>query len=171
MEDNGSICLVTVDGTDFRIYEQTPFDPKWKSHKFNGPGVRCEIGVCMQTGWIVWINGPYPAGHWTDLNICRDAICYELDADEKFLADGVYSGAHGYSETPNGLNDDEQYMKAVARARHETVNRLFKHYGILERTFRHRVELHGKVFLAVANLVQASIMLEQPLFDVGYYDN
>ena len=62
-------------------------------------------------------------------------------------------------------------MKAVARARHETVNRLFKHYGILERTFRHRVELHGKVFLAVANLVQASIMLEQPLFDVGYYDN
>jgi len=162
MEDNGSICLVTLDGTDFRIYEQTPFDPKWKSHKFNGPGVRYEVGVCMQTGWIVWINGPYPAGRWTDLNICRDAICCELDADEKFLADGVCSGAHGHSEMPNGLNNDEQCMKAVARARHENVNRLFKHCGILERTSGTEWSCMAWFFLQLQALSRPQSCLSSP---------
>jgi len=133
--------------------------------------VRYELGICIQTGWIVWINGPYPPGDWTDLNIARDGICDELGPGEKFLADGTCSGAHGCSETPNGLHNEDQRMKAAARARHENVNRLFKYWGILERTFRHRVDLHGKVFLAVANLVQASILLEQPSFEVYYYDN
>ena len=40
MFDNGSQCLVTVDGTDFRIKEPQPFDSKWLSEKFNGPGVK-----------------------------------------------------------------------------------------------------------------------------------
>jgi hypothetical protein len=170
MGDNGSVCLVTVDGTDFRIYEQTPFDKKWYSQKFNGPAVRYEVGVCIQTGWIVWVNGPFPAGDWPDLNIAREGINHELDPGEKYVADGVYRGAHGWSETLNGLNNFDQWMKAVARARHETVNRLFKHFGILERRFRHRVTLHGRVFLAVSNIVQASIQLEEPIFDVEYYD-
>jgi hypothetical protein len=101
MGDNGSVCLVTVDGTDFRIYEQTPFDKKWYSQKFNGPAVRYEVGVCIQTGWIVWVNGPFPAADWPDLNIAREGINHELDPSEKYVADGVYRGAHGWSETPN----------------------------------------------------------------------
>ena len=121
MDDNGSICKVTVDATDFRIYEQTPFDPKWKTHKFNGPGVRYKLGVCIQTGWIVWVNGPYPPGDWTDLLISRDGINDELDPGEKFLADGGYADGNGYSETPNGLNNEDQKMKQAARARHESV--------------------------------------------------
>jgi len=32
-------CAVSVDGTDFRIQEPIPFDAKWFSHKFNGPGL------------------------------------------------------------------------------------------------------------------------------------
>ena len=38
-------CWISLDGTDFRIQEPTPFDPKWFSHKFKGPGLRYEIGV------------------------------------------------------------------------------------------------------------------------------
>ena len=119
----------------------------------------------------MWINGPFPPGDWPDLNIARNDIYDELDENEMLLADGGYSSADGYCETPNGLVDADQYMKGVARARHETVNRLFKNWGILERRFRHRVDLHGRVFVAVANLVQASLQLEEPTFQVNYYDN
>lgn len=55
---------MTVDGTDFCIEEQRLFNREWySSHKFNGPAVRYEIGVCIQeTRWIVWVNGPFKAG-------------------------------------------------------------------------------------------------------------
>ena len=43
---------ISVDGTDCRIYEPEPFDTKWYSHKFNGPGLRYEIGVCIVSGNI-----------------------------------------------------------------------------------------------------------------------
>lgn len=56
----GDFCLVSVDGTDFRIYERHPFWSGWFSHKFKGPGVRYEVAVCIKTGDVVWINGPFP---------------------------------------------------------------------------------------------------------------
>jgi hypothetical protein len=89
MNYNGSTCLVTVDGTDFQICEPTKFDEKWFSHKFNGPGVCYEIAVCIQTGWIVWINGPFPCGT-PELCIAQSALIFELDNNEKYLADGGY---------------------------------------------------------------------------------
>jgi hypothetical protein len=38
-----------------------PFNKKWYSEKMNGPGVKYEVGVCVQTGMIVWFNGPFVA--------------------------------------------------------------------------------------------------------------
>lgn len=171
IDDNGSTCLVSVDGTDFKIWEPSPFDDKWYSHKLNHGGLRYEIAVCIQTGWIVWVNGPFAPGDWPDLEIARDGICHELDYGEKFLADGTYAGAEGYSETPTGIMNPDQYMKQKARSLHEAVNGRFKMFGALSRTFRHRRHLHSQVFMAVANLVQASIMLDGPPFRVDYNDN
>jgi hypothetical protein len=51
-----------VDGTDFHIREPEPFDPEWYTKKFNGPGVRYEVGIAIQTGYIVWVNGPFKPG-------------------------------------------------------------------------------------------------------------
>ena len=34
----GQCCFISLDGTDFNIQEPSPFDPKWFSHKFEGPG-------------------------------------------------------------------------------------------------------------------------------------
>ena len=59
MTDPGQRCKITVDGTDFHIQEPAQFDPKWYSHKFKGPGLCYEIGVCIKTRWIVWVNGPF----------------------------------------------------------------------------------------------------------------
>jgi len=103
MNDNHSICLITLDGTDFHTYETMPFDPKWYSHKFRGPGLWYEIGICIQTGWIVWIHGPFPPGMWPDIKIARDAIHDELEPSEKYLADSGYCDRiGGFSETPTG---------------------------------------------------------------------
>ena len=66
---NGSECLITVDCADFRITEPFPFDPVWYSHKFNGPALRYELGVVIQTGHLAWKNWPYPAGEFNDLEI------------------------------------------------------------------------------------------------------
>jgi len=51
-----------VHGMDFRISEPKPFNSKWYSHKFKGPGVRYNAGVFIQMGWIVWVNGPFLCG-------------------------------------------------------------------------------------------------------------
>lgn len=69
VNDNGSRCKVTVDGDDFRIFEPRPFNRRWFTKKFKGPGLRFEVSVSVQTGWIVWVNGPFPCGSWPDLKI------------------------------------------------------------------------------------------------------
>ena len=126
MADPGQRCKITVDGTDFRIQEPSPFDPKWYSHKFRGPGLRYEIGVCIKTGWIVWVNGPFPAGAWPDREIARSGINRHLENNECYVGDGGYYDGGQWAEMPTGHNNAEQKMYALARARHETVNSRFK---------------------------------------------
>ena len=158
-----------MDGTDFHIYEPTPFNRKWYSHKFKGPGVRYEIGLCIQTGDIVWVNGPFPCGAYPDGKIAtQEGLEDCLDDCERYVCDGGYYGPR--AEKPNGLNNADQYMKKVVRARHETVNRRFKQFRILEQVFRHRLTRHGIVFWAVANLTQLAIDDGLPLFQVQYDD-
>jgi len=171
MKDKGCICLVTCDGTDFKIDEPTPFSSKWYSQKFKHAGLRYEVCICIQTGWIVWINGPYPPGFWPDLSISRDGLNQALDRGEKFLADGGYADSHGWSFTPTGYNTREEYMKAVLRARHETVNSKFKVFGAMKQQFRHHRSKHGACFGAIANIVQARLMLEKGNTWNPHYDD
>lgn len=60
-------CRVSVDGVDFRVREPQPFNPKWYSRKFNDPGLRHEVGLCIMTGGIAWAHGPFPCGSYSDL--------------------------------------------------------------------------------------------------------
>ena len=160
-----------MDGTDFKVNEPSPFSWKWHSQKVNHAGLRCEVGVCVQTGYVVWINGPCAPGHWPDVNIARDFLHQALDPDELCLADGTCRDGHGWCETPTGENNDDQCMKEVARCRHEVINGWFKKFGCLSQCFRHHRTKHGRVFTAVANIVQAKIQLENPPFQVDYDDN
>lgn len=90
-----------------------------------------------------------------------------LDNGEKYVCDGGYYGPR--AEKPNGLNNQDQRMKKVARARHETVNARFKHFGALTQVFRHPPEDHGIVFNAIAIITQFSIMYDEPLFQISYH--
>ena len=98
-------------------------------------------------------------------------MCEALAPDEIFLADGTYADGYGWCDTPTGLKNADQRMKATARARHERVNGLFKQFHCLRDCFRHHRTKHGRVFTACANIVQAMLQLEKPSFQVEYDDN
>jgi len=108
MHDKGCICPITIDGTGFHIYEPGPFDCRWYLHKFHGPAICYEINVCIQTGWIVWINGPFAPGDWSNLSITQYGIAKWLDHGQKYLADGGCRSQDGNVETPTGHNNHDQ---------------------------------------------------------------
>ena len=82
-----------------------------------------------------------------------------------------------FFETPTGQINQDQRMKAVARARHETINRKLKQFGCLARKWRHSKEKHGSMFMAVANITHMVMSvggleeLEHGQFQVNYKDN
>jgi hypothetical protein len=124
--------------------------------------VRYEIGICIQTGWIVWVNGPFPCGEWSDIKIAMEDVVYmfEEGTDERAVADRGYAGHPLYFDQPWKYLDNEHQKarKGLARARHECINGAFKNWHILKDTYSHPLNKHGIVFHAVANIVQFSIM-------------
>jgi hypothetical protein len=61
-------------------------------------------------------------------------------------------------------------MQAAVRSHHETFNGRLKNWGILERTYRHDIKLHGIVFTACAVITQLCVANREPLFEVEYDD-
>jgi hypothetical protein len=120
--DNDSTCKLSVDGTDCPIREPQEFSSRWYSHKFKGAGLRYKVALCIQTGWIVWKNGPYPCGSFPDIRIVRDRLIHFLLPGEKYVADRGYRDGGLYADTPTGFNNPGQRMRSIVRARHETVN-------------------------------------------------
>jgi hypothetical protein len=165
MNDIGNICRMSVDGTDFRIREPQPFNPKWYSEKFNGPRLRYEVGICIRTGWICWLNGPFPCGHWPDIRISRDYLVYLLDRDERLLSDGGYPGQYHMQPNPANRGQPIERMKALARARHENINGCFKVWRCLKERWRHPLELHEPTMWAICNLTAENTLWRQSMAD------
>ena len=156
--DKAGRCLVyvTIDGTDFPIKEPHPFSRQWYSHKFKGPGVRYEIGVCIATGWIVWANGPYPCGEWPDLKIARDVLHGILDDGERYIADGGYNCKEALIPA-DGVTHLESLYMAWARARHETINQQFKQWRVIRNRFERDVRKHGLFMHSIVQIVQVGL--------------
>ena len=87
INDDGSPCKVSVDGTDFRTVEWKPFNSARKSHKFNGPGLRCELATAIKIGFVVSLNEPFLCGSHPDLriscqwlhNVLKQCVCPRAD--------------------------------------------------------------------------------------------
>ena len=165
--DRKKTCLITVDGTDFKIREPYPFAKAWYSHKYKGPGLRYEVGVCIQTGHIVWINGPYACGMWNDQKIFSNGLKYWLDEGERVEADSGYSGPQ-VVRPGDYATLEEKRAKDLARYRHETINRRFKQFAVLRQDFRHPLKMHQTVFRAVAAITQLNIENGPGPFQVIY---
>ncbi len=83
-------CNISVDGTDCRMEEPAPFNRKWYSFKFKGPGLGMKLELGLQSGEIVWVNGPYLCGSHTDFVIFRKAMKSALRPGEFVVADKCY---------------------------------------------------------------------------------
>ena len=162
--DRNTFMFTSLDGTDYRIQEPTEFDRKWYSHKFKGPGLRYEIGLNISTGDIIWTNGPYPCGSWTDIMIARDSYVHCILPGELTLADDGYPDRN-YFVYPRIYPEVSFHQKKIMQ-RHETVNHRFKQFGILQQTFRHDLIEHVKCFNAIANIIQTVFNNGDKLYQV-----
>jgi len=167
--DRGKQCKVTVDGTDFRIQQPHPFSKKWYSFKFKGPGLRYEVCVCIQTGDIVWINGPFPCGRWPDIRIFTRDLIHMLLPGEKVEADQGYRGYPDQVRTPGiAVSLADQRAKGNARGRHKHVNKRFKQWGALKQVYRHDIDDHYLIFNSIAVTTQICLENGEPLYQVRY---
>lgn len=152
---------MSLDGTDFRIAEPSPFDPKWYSHKFKAAGLRYEVGLSITTGKIVWQYGGFACGEMNDLMIARDKLVQFLIPNEKVLADKGYQDSR-YFITPT---DENGIRHKQIMSRHETVNKRYKQFEILNERFRHDNSKHSSVFYAIGNIL-SFVLEEEPLYNI-----
>ena len=110
--------------------EPIPFESRWYSHKFHGPAVRYEVRIGVYNGFIVWVNGPFPAGEWSDSPIVQDSFLRHLCQDEVFIANGGYKGVD-YCIMPGDYGN---------------VNWKFKELKAIGDMSRHTQVQHGKMF-------------------------
>ncbi|RLN99712.1 hypothetical protein DYB28_001948 [Aphanomyces astaci] len=129
---------------DFRIHEQIPFDRKWYSHKFHGPGLRYEVGIWIRTGNIVWVNGGPRCGEWPGLRLARDSYISMVRRGELTLAEKEYSDPNYFIYPCSQLQNPRCHKDIMAR--HETINKRTKLFGALSREFRHRVAWFKSAF-------------------------
>lgn len=158
-------CRVTIDGTDFQIGEPTPFNKRWKSPKAKGAAIKYEVAISIFSGDIVWIYGPH-VGSKNDLTIFRERLKNMLEPEEMAECDAGYKGDAEYLRSRDiYTSKKEKKEKSELRARHETVNRRFKQWGILKQQFRNGKEKHQSVFYSIAVMTQMDIDSGNVLFN------
>ena len=169
LHDEGTDCLLSVDGTDFLAPN---YGKKWYSHKFKHSGLRYEVALSIKTGWICWISGPWNPGQWNDLEIFRMSLVTFLDSFERVEADDGYIGEAPLKvRCPRCVTVPEERKEMMARVRNrqETINKRFKDWAILNTQFRHDMRMHRDVFAAIAVICQIAIQHNgEDLFEVEY---
>jgi hypothetical protein len=164
-------CMMSVDGTDFRIPQKgaTTKGNAFASHKYAGKSaLRYELGVDILAGNLVWIQGPYSASDYTDITNFNKVLRNFLEPGERVEADEGYLGHPDKIKCPgNDANPAEnRAMQGRVRAHHETLNGRLKNWGVLSQVFRHHIMMNGDVFRACVVVTQLTIQDGEPLFEV-----
>ena len=131
--------------------------------------MRYELAVDIKTGYLVWINGPFPAGSFPDATIFCSCLAQELDEDEHGEADDGYIGEATHKVMcPGSVSNllENERMQACTCMRQETIHMCIKQWDICKQTYCHDITQHGYVFQAVAAIVQIAIENGEPLFEV-----
>jgi len=173
--DIGNDCLMSIDGTDFRIPQMgAPVrGNSFASHKYVGKSaLRYEIGVSILGGDLVWIQGPYPAGSFNDVKIFNKVLHHWLDPGKRVEAGNGYVSCADKVKCPdNPCNHPaNERMQSCVHSRHERINECFKSWGILSQVYCNDITHHGEVFRVIAIIMQLTIENRSPLFQVNYQD-
>lgn len=147
--------MITVDGIDCPIKEIWPFDESIFSKKLNGPGYKYEIGVCIKTGAIVWVNGPFKAGRHDKTIFVEEGLKAALCEDECVEGDNAYKGDDQLKTAEMAQTKTAKKQKGKVRGCHENVNGELKKFAVLDNVFRHDPKTrHQQCFEAVAVICQ-----------------
>ena len=168
--DGKTQCLLCIDCTDVPILEPGDRSAVWWSHKFNGPGVRYEVGTCIQTGEIVWFRGPFPC-NISDREIFDCFLSKKLIPGEGVEADSGYAGREQIFLPGVAKNSMQRKQKSQVRGRHENMNGRLKVFGVMKKWNNHDPANHGLFAHCVAIIVQLSFTLGEKLYDVPYTAN
>jgi len=99
--------LITVNRTNFGACKQTPLSPGWQSFKLKCAAVQYKIGISITTGWIVWINGLYPARLYSNSHIAIKCILLNsLQLGKKVIVDSGYHGHNDIFVRPRGVDNN-----------------------------------------------------------------
>jgi hypothetical protein len=150
---------MTVDGTDFRDPQRGTATKgnAFASHKYaEKSALRYELDVSILGGDLVWIQGPYPAGKFTDIKIFNKVLRHFLDPGERVEANEGYVGHPNKIKCPQNVgNPAEKWaMQGRVRACRETLNGRLKNWGILSQVYRHYIMRYGEVFRPCAVVTQ-----------------
>jgi hypothetical protein len=169
------VCLISVDGTDCPVKESRPFDAKIFSEKLNGPGLKHEVGVAIQTCDIVWTNGPFEAGRPDKTIFKEDGLKATLCEDERVEVDRGCNGDNCLMNPDVAQSREDRTQKGQVRGRHEIVNGRLKNFSIANDVFRttgeKMFEKHGLAFGAVAVIVRLGFESHGHLCDVEHNAN
>lgn len=157
-----------MDGTDFAIEEPrvNGFDPRWYSHKLNGPGVRYEIALSIEGNHIVHGHGPFPCGDYPDINIFRAQLRGMIPNGEKLIADKGYIGEGMKLWLKNEGNEVQIRAFKFMRARHETLNGRMKTFKSMDSVWRHDLDKHPVCFYSILVITQINLQYH-PLFRIS----
>lgn len=93
-----------------------------------------------------------------------------LQDGEMVEAERGYRGEFYKVQTAVDYNDNnEKIMKRKRLARHKTVNRRFKQFGVLKQVFCHHIGVHRVVFASIVVINQLSVNNGKKLFQVDYH--
>ena len=168
--DGKTQCLMSIDGTDIPIFEPGVRSSLWWSHKFNGPGIRYEVGTCIRTGDIVWFRGPFPC-NLSDRAIFDSFLSQKLLPGEGVEADSGYTGRSQIFTPGVAKTHKERKQKSQVRGRQENVNARLKVFGVMQRWDNPDTAKHGIFARCVAVIVQLSFTLGEKLYEVQYEAN
>ena len=159
LEDGKSVMYVSVDGTDVRLQEPTPFNRLWYSHKFRAADLRYEMGVSLVSGETVWLYGPFPDGLHNDQSILNRNLVGRLDENEKVLGDRGYRSPRIVHSL--GASNEKERREKLLRAYHEQINGKIKSFSSISQRWRHELHKHSTCMFAVVNIVQLQLLLEK----------
>ncbi|KAJ3253937.1 hypothetical protein HDU77_004327 [Chytriomyces hyalinus] len=157
-----------VDGVDMMVSEARPLDKDLFSHKFKRAGYRYQVAVALGTSKIVYVGGGVPCGKWPDLTLVRQTLLKYIEPHEKVAADQGYVGDPRLMirvPVTSVNNVNHNFNLKQMGAWHETVNRWFKDFQILNSLFQSDQNSHARIFKAVTQITQVKLR-QQPLYDL-----
>jgi hypothetical protein len=126
---------MTVDGTDFCVPQKGTATKgnAFALHKYAGKSaLRYELGVSILGGDLVWIQGPYPAGKYTDIKIFNKVLHHFFDLGEQVEANEGYIRHPDKIKCPQNVGNpaEKWVMQGRVRVRHKTLNGWLRNWGI-----------------------------------------